>query len=99
MSTHQASWNFTGLTSLPTSIIASDYTINYEAESPSAKYNHVLQSANVAVSGGYLQLKGLRRTNHESDQECRSITLCRKHPLRRDARHWNRGQFGRDYTQ
>jgi len=39
--THQALWDFTSLTSLPTGLIASDYTINDMAGNPSTKYNHV----------------------------------------------------------
>jgi hypothetical protein len=31
--------------------------------------------------------EGPRWTNHESNEECRSIDLCRKHPLRQHARH------------
>src|SRR5277367_2587242 len=55
--THQALWDFTSLTSLPAGLIASDCTINDMAGNPSAKYNHVFQPANVAVSGSYLQLR------------------------------------------
>ena len=55
--TRYSSWNFASLTSLPTDLKKSEYNVTDQAGNPNAKYNHWFQAANVAVSGGYLQLK------------------------------------------
>ena len=53
---HYASTTFTGSV-LPNWLIASDNTVQDTSSNPNALYDHTFVPSNVAVSGGYLNLK------------------------------------------